>query len=82
MSGENQKFPIMAFFFGDGGWATARCGETRDLGLTGSAATAFLDAFAQEGRLNLQTGNGVELVSWTLKDTSKVRELMRNACQL
>lgn len=82
MSGENQKFPIMAFFFDDGAWVTTRYGETRDLGLTGSAATAFLDAFAQEGRLNLQTGNGVELVSWTLRDTSKVRESMRNACQL
>jgi von Hippel-Lindau disease tumor supressor len=82
VSGENQKFPIMAFFFDDGAWVTTRYGETRDLGLTGSAATAFLDAFAQEGRLNLQTGNGVELVSWTLRDTSKVRESMRNACQL
>ena len=83
VSGENQKFPIMAFLgrrrcLG----RLARYGETRDLGLTGSAATAFLDAFAQEGRLSLQTGNGVELASWTLKDTSKVRELMRNACQL
>ena len=82
MSGENQKFPIMAFLGGDGGWATAAWGQTRDLGLTDRAATAFLDAFAQEGRLSLQTGNGVELASWPLKGTSKVRESMRNACQL
>jgi hypothetical protein len=82
MSGENQKFPIVAFLFDDGAWVTTRYGETRDLGLTGNAATAFLDAFGREGRLSLQTGNGVELASWTLKGASKVRELMRNACQL
>jgi hypothetical protein len=82
VSGEDQKFPIMAFLGGDGGWATAKGGQTRDLGLTDRAATAFLDAFAQEGRLSLQTGSGVELASWPLKGTSKVRESMRNACQL
>jgi hypothetical protein len=41
-----------------------------------------LDAFGREGRMSLQTGNGVELASWTLKGMSKVRELMRNTCQL
>ena len=80
LSGDNQKFPLIAYMAGDGAWPTGRYGQER--GLTGSAATAFLDAFGREGRMSLQTGNGVELAAWTLKGTSKVRELMRNACQL
>jgi hypothetical protein len=79
-SGQNQKFPVIAYMAGDGAWPTGRYGHER--GLTGSAATAFLDAFAREGRLSLQTGNGVELASWTLNGMSKVRELIRNVCQL
>jgi hypothetical protein len=80
VSGENQKFPLIAYMAGDGAWPTGSYGHER--GLTGSAATAFLDAFGREGRLSLQTGNGVELASWTLKGMSKVRELVRNTCQL
>jgi hypothetical protein len=80
VSGENQTFPLIAYMAGDGAWPTGRYGQER--GLTGSAATAFLDAFGREGRLSLQTGSGVELAAWTLKGTSRVRELMRNACQL
>jgi hypothetical protein len=80
VSGQNQKFPLIAYMAGDGAWPTGRYGHER--GLTGSMATAFLDAFAQEGRLSLQTGNGVELASWTLRGMSKVRELIRNVCQL
>ena len=80
VSGENQKFPLIAYMAGDGAWPTGSYGHER--GLTGSAATAFLDAFGREGRLSFQTGNGVELASWTLKGMSKVRELVRNTCQL
>jgi hypothetical protein len=80
VSGETQKFPLIAYMAGDGAWPTGRNGQER--GLTGSAATAFLDAFGREGRMSLQTGEGVELAAWTLKDMSKVRELMRNTCQL
>ena len=82
VSGENQKFPLIAHRAGDGAWPTGHYGQTGDGGLTGSAATAFLDAFGREGRLSLQTGNGVELASWTLKGMPKVRELIRNTCQL
>jgi hypothetical protein len=77
VSGENEKFPLIAYMAGDGVWT-----QTRERGLMGSRATAFLDAFSREGRLTLQTGNGVELASWTLKGMSKARELMRNGCQL
>jgi hypothetical protein len=84
VSGENQKFPLIAYMAGDGAWPTGHSGQGGggDGGLTGNAATAFLDAFGREGRMSLQTGNGVELASWTLKDMSKVRELVRNTCQL
>ena len=85
-SGENQKFPLIAYMAGDGAWPAGHAWPKgrydQDRGLTGSAATAFLDAFGREGRMSLQTGNGVELAAWTLKNTSKIRELMRNACQL
>ena len=74
-SGENQKFPLIAYMTGDADWILKN-------DLTGSGATAFLDAFGREGRLSLQTGKGAELAFWTLKDTSKARELMRGACQV
>jgi hypothetical protein len=77
VSGENEKFPLIAYMAGDGAWT-----QPRERGLTGSRATAFLDDFSRDGRLTLQTGNGVELASWTLKGRSKVRELMRNDCHL
>ena len=69
VSGENQKFPLIAYMAGDGAWVTGHVWPAGRYdhtgGLTGSAATAFLDAFGREGRLSLQTGNGVELASWT-----------------
>ena len=74
VSGEKLKYSIVAYLAGDGGWTT---GES---GLTGSAATAFLDAFGKDGRLSLQTGEGVKLASWTLKGTSEISELMRKTC--
>jgi hypothetical protein len=77
VSDDNQKFRLIAYMAGDGAWT-----QTRERELTGSLATAFLDAFSRADRLSLQTGTGVELASWTLKDTSKIRELMRNNCQL
>jgi hypothetical protein len=80
VSGGTKKFPLIAYMAGDGAWPTGRNAQER--GLTGSAATAFLDAFGREGRMSLQTGEGVELAAWTLRDMSKVRELMRNTCQL
>jgi hypothetical protein len=80
VSGDNQKFPLIAYMAGDGAWPTGSYGHER--GLTGSAATAFLDSFGREGRMSLQTGEGVELAAWTLKGMSTVRELVRKTCQL
>jgi hypothetical protein len=76
-SGNNQKFPIVAYFVADGGW-TQEAGRH----LTGSEASAFLDAVGQDGRLDLQTGKGVGIASWTLKGTSQMRESIRKVCNL
>ena len=76
-SGDNQKFPILAYFVADGGW-TQEARRHR----TGSEASAFLDAVGQDGRLDLQTGKGAEIASWTLKGTSQMRESMRKVCNL
>jgi hypothetical protein len=75
ISGVDQKFSLVATPTGDGDWMLKN-------DLVGNQATAFLDAFGREGRLSFQTAKGVELASWTLKGTAKVRDAMRNICQL
>lgn len=74
-SGATQEFPFIASPTGDGDWMSKN-------DLTGTEATAFLDAFGQDGRLSFKTAKGEELASWALKGTSQGRELMRKVCDL
>ncbi|MGH6796967.1 MAG: hypothetical protein ACREDI_01100, partial [Roseiarcus sp.] len=78
VSGDDRKFSTFLYMTpADGGWV-----QEESWGLTGGEATAFLDAFGQDGRLGLLTGKGVEVASWTLKGTSDIRESMRKVCNL
>lgn len=52
----NHKFSMLAYFTGDGGW-TQEARRHR----TGSEASAFLDAFGQDGHLSLQTAKALRL---------------------
>ena len=74
ISGTDQKFPFIAYFTngdGDDAWVEQ-----------GHLTSAFLDAFGQDGLLSVQTEEGLEAASWALKGTAKVRDTMRNTCQL
>ena len=74
-SGNSQKFSVLAYFDGDGDWT-----QEAKRHLTGSEAAAFLDAFAQDGHLGLQTEKGVEVAAWTLNGTSSIRKSVRKVC--
>ncbi|HXJ96018.1 MAG TPA: hypothetical protein VMT20_24530, partial [Terriglobia bacterium] len=77
-SGDNRKFSTFLYMTpADGGWV-----QEESWRFAGREATAFLDAFGQDGRLSLHTGKGVEVASWTLKRTSQIRESMRKVCNL
>jgi hypothetical protein len=74
----NRKFPTFLYMTpADGGWV-----QEQGWRFTDGEASAFLDAFGQDGRLALQTGKGVEVASWTLKGTAEVRESVRKIYNL